>query len=204
MSSNHGARTALVLLKLLGILANVLIITHAGRRRTLALSMAALAVVAGAVATAHVVRAPSHVQAAVVVLWMLVFELCAITLFILPGELYPTVVRGAGLALCYTCGRMGAFAAPFLNRIHSEDMKGLLHVRRGGRAAALLRTDGAGVAGDDAAAAGQHDAGPGGGKVAAALSPEDRARRGQAEATQEWRVRHLRERPDGVEAGGWK
>ncbi|KAK8767760.1 hypothetical protein V5799_005459 [Amblyomma americanum] len=134
MRSNHGARLALLLLKLPGTIVNVIIIKYAGRRRTLSLSMITMAPVAGALAIGHTVRAPGYFLAALVVVWMLVFDLFAVTLFILTAELYPTVVRGAGLAFSYTCGRVGAFIAPFLNEIHSSDMKGLMYAV----AAALL------------------------------------------------------------------
>ncbi|KAK8774341.1 hypothetical protein V5799_011129 [Amblyomma americanum] len=134
MRYNHGAQIALVLLRLPAIIMNVIIITYAGRRRTLSLSLIIMAVVTGALAIGHTVRAPGYVLAAFMVVSMLLFDLCAVTLFILTAELYPTVVRGAGLAFSYMCGCMGCVIAPFLNEIHSSDMKGLMYAV----AAALL------------------------------------------------------------------
>ncbi|XP_077508562.1 solute carrier family 22 member 7-like [Amblyomma americanum] len=134
MRSNHWAQIALVLLRLAAIIMNVIVITYAGRRRTLSLSLIIMAVVTGALAIGHTVRAPGYVLAALIVVWMLLWDLCAVTLFILTAELYPTVVRGAGLAFSYTCGCVGCFIAPFLNEIQSADMKGLMYAT----AAALL------------------------------------------------------------------
>ncbi|XP_077508564.1 solute carrier family 22 member 7-like [Amblyomma americanum] len=127
MRSSHGTQIALVLLRLPAIIVNVIIITDAGRRRTLSLNLIIMAVVNAALAIGHSVRAPGYVLAALVVVWMVLFDLCAVTLFILTAELYPMLVRGAGLSFSYTCGCVGCVIAPLLNEIQSADIKSLVY-----------------------------------------------------------------------------
>ncbi|XP_077557230.1 organic anion transporter 3-like [Haemaphysalis longicornis] len=47
------------------------------------------------------------------------------TLFAFSAELYPTVVRGAGVGFCYVSGHMGAMVGPFLNDVHSAELRGV-------------------------------------------------------------------------------
>ncbi|KAH7944914.1 hypothetical protein HPB49_001732 [Dermacentor silvarum] len=134
MRTNLTARMVLIVLKLPGVLVEVPVITHAGRRRSLALSMVVMSVLALALSGAHAFSAPDGLLAALTVSWLLAFDLCAITIFVFSAELYPTVMRGAGVGLCYAFGRMGAFVAPFVNEIRSAKMKGVAYAV----AAALL------------------------------------------------------------------
>ncbi|KAH6919866.1 hypothetical protein HPB50_029147 [Hyalomma asiaticum] len=127
MRTNHLARAVLVVLRLPAIMMGVPFITYAGRRRSLALSMFAMSLLALALSGVHAFGAREGLLAAVTVSWLLVFDVFAITMFIISSELYPTVVRGSGFGLCYTFGRMGAVVAPFVNEIKSGEMKGVAY-----------------------------------------------------------------------------
>ncbi|KAH8028687.1 hypothetical protein HPB51_018111 [Rhipicephalus microplus] len=117
----------------------------------------ALSVLSLAQALIHVLRAPDHLLAGVVVSSMLVFDMCLIALYLFSAELYPTVVRVTGLAFGYASGRLGT-ARVHLRRRHQPGRTQGSSLRRGSRAAAVLGRDGDGAAGDHSAAAGQHDA----------------------------------------------
>lgn len=58
-------------------------------------------------------------------MWLLVFEFTVTMLFAFSAELYPTLVRGAGVGFCYVSGRMGAVVGPFLNDVPSAELRGV-------------------------------------------------------------------------------
>ncbi|KAH6925609.1 hypothetical protein HPB50_007990 [Hyalomma asiaticum] len=134
MHGNAVARAVLTSLKLTGILVDVHIITRAGRRRTLAFSMVALSAMSLALALVYLLQAPDELLIGVVVSSLLVFDMCVISMFLISAELYPTVVRAAGLAFGYGCGRLGTFVSPFITDIRQAELKGAAY----GVAAALL------------------------------------------------------------------
>ncbi|KAH7951616.1 hypothetical protein HPB52_010919 [Rhipicephalus sanguineus] len=127
MRTNPMARTVLAVLKLPGMMINVPVITHAGRRMSLAFSMIVMSAIALMLSGAHVFHAPEVLLATVTVSSLLAFDLCAITLFIMSAELYPTVVRGAGVGLCYTFSLVGSAVAPLVDEIKSDGLKGAVY-----------------------------------------------------------------------------
>lgn len=134
MRTKRSARFVLTSLKLTCILVDVPIIMRAGRRRSLAFSMVALSALSIALALIHVLRAPDPLLVGVVVSSLLVFDMCLIALFLISAELYPTVVRAAGLAFGYASGLLGTFASTFVADIRQAELKGAVY----GVAAVLL------------------------------------------------------------------
>ncbi|KAK8771831.1 hypothetical protein V5799_024925 [Amblyomma americanum] len=134
MRTNETANQAHLLLLLPSILVNVPIVMRAGRRRSLALSMVCLSLLAAALGAAHIIHAPEQVQATITVSWLLVFSLSSIAMFVISAELYPTVLRGAGVSFCYACGRVGGLMAIIADVVLKDELRGATYIA----AAALL------------------------------------------------------------------
>nr|XP_037290944.1 solute carrier family 22 member 12-like [Rhipicephalus microplus] len=127
MRTSQGARTALVVLRLPCVVADVYVLTRNSRRLCLVFSMLSLAVVMGALSLAVSLDAADLVAAVLVTLALLVFDMSAISAFVLSAELYPTVLRGATFGVCYMSGRLGAQAAVFVNEIQSRPLRGVAY-----------------------------------------------------------------------------
>ncbi|XP_077557235.1 solute carrier family 22 member 12-like [Haemaphysalis longicornis] len=125
MRTSWVPRFSLLVLKIIELPFNVYMLRRIGRRLSLAYSMAALSVIIGCLAVVDVYRGSYTLHWGVTVLWLLVFEFTVTTLFAFSAELYPTVVRGAGVGFCYVSGRMGAMVGPFLNDVHSAELRGV-------------------------------------------------------------------------------
>ncbi|KAL1418959.1 hypothetical protein MTO96_005500 [Rhipicephalus appendiculatus] len=124
LRDNQGARAALVVLRLPCVVADVYVLTRNSRRLCLAFSMLALAIATGALSLAVAFGAADQVAAVLVVSALLIFDMSAISAFVLSAELYPTVLRGAAFGCCYMSGRLGALAALFVNEIQSLPLRG--------------------------------------------------------------------------------
>ncbi|KAH7972927.1 hypothetical protein HPB52_019014 [Rhipicephalus sanguineus] len=127
MRDNERARSALVVLRLPCVVADVYVLTRAGRRLSLAASMLALSVATGALSAVDALGAPDQLNAVVVVSGLLVFDMSAIAAFAFSAELYPTVLRGSALGCCYMSGYIGAFAASFISEIRSPPLRGAVY-----------------------------------------------------------------------------
>ncbi|XP_077557244.1 solute carrier family 22 member 7-like [Haemaphysalis longicornis] len=125
MRTSWVPRFSLLVLKIIELPFNVYVLRRIGRRLSLAYSMAALSVIIGCLAVVDVYRGSYALHWGVTVLWLLVFEFTVTTLFAFSAELYPTVVRGAGVGFCYVSGRMGAMVGPFLHDVHSAEWRGV-------------------------------------------------------------------------------
>ncbi|XP_077557239.1 solute carrier family 22 member 7-like [Haemaphysalis longicornis] len=123
MRASWVPRASLLVLRIIELPFNVYVLRRIGRRLSLAHSMAALSVVVGCLAVVDVYRGSYALHWGVTVLWLLVFEFTVTTLFAFSAELYPTVVRGAGVGFCYVSGRMGAIVGLFLNHVHSPELR---------------------------------------------------------------------------------
>ncbi|XP_050037966.2 solute carrier family 22 member 7-like [Dermacentor andersoni] len=134
MHADGAVRAVVALLKMTGILVDVPIIMRAGRRRSLAFGMVGLSALSLAMAAIHLLRAPHQLLVGVVVCSVLVFDLCAVAMFLISAELYPTVVRASGLAFGYACGRLGVLASSYLADLRPAELRGAAY----GFAAALL------------------------------------------------------------------
>ncbi|KAH9376558.1 hypothetical protein HPB48_008763 [Haemaphysalis longicornis] len=120
MRTSWVPRFALLALKIVQFPFNVYVLRRIGSRLSLVYSMAALSVIAG-------YRGQYAVDSGVTVSWLLVFEFTVTTLYAYSAALYPTVVRGAGVGLCYVSGRMGAIAGPFLNDVYTLHLRGVAY-----------------------------------------------------------------------------
>ncbi|KAH9378281.1 hypothetical protein HPB48_019533 [Haemaphysalis longicornis] len=171
MRTSWVPRSSLLALRIIELPFNVYVLRRIGRRLSLAYSMAALSVIIGCLAVVHVYRGSYALHWGVTVLWLLVFELTVTTLFAFSAELYPTVVRGAAVGLCYVSGRMGAIVGPFLNDVPSAELRGVAF-----SAVALLlmfpRVPGCLPARDDEAPASEHHGRHDGRQVEAALTAQ--------------------------------
>ncbi|XP_077557238.1 solute carrier family 22 member 7-like [Haemaphysalis longicornis] len=125
MRTSWVPRFSLLGLKIIELPFNVYVLRRIGCRLSLAYSMAALSVIIGCLAVLDVYRGSYALHWGVTVLWLLVFEFTVTTLFTFSAELYPTVVRGAGVGFCYLSGRMGAMVGPFLNDVHSAELRAM-------------------------------------------------------------------------------
>ncbi|XP_077557248.1 solute carrier family 22 member 7-like [Haemaphysalis longicornis] len=125
MRTSWVPRSSLLAMRIIELPLNVYVLRRIGRRLSLAYSMAALSVIIGCLAVVDVYRGSYALHGGVTVLWLLVFEFTATTLFAFSAELYPTVVRGAGVGFCYVSGRMGAIVGPFLNDVPTAELQGV-------------------------------------------------------------------------------
>ncbi|XP_077534333.1 solute carrier family 22 member 4-like [Haemaphysalis longicornis] len=120
-------RFALLALKIVQFPFNVYALRRIGSRLSLSYSVAALSIVAGSLAVVDVYRGPYALESGVTVAWLLVFEFTVVSVFAFSAELFPTVVRGAGVGLCYLSGRLGAMAGPFLNEVSSLNLRSVAY-----------------------------------------------------------------------------
>ncbi|KAH7948579.1 hypothetical protein HPB51_028489 [Rhipicephalus microplus] len=127
MRTSQGARAALVVLRLPCVMADVYVLTRNSRRLCLVFSMLSLAIVMGTLSLAVSLDAADLVAAVLVTLALLIFDMSAISAFVLSAELYPTVLRGATFGVCYMSGRLGALAAVFVNEIQSRPLRGVAY-----------------------------------------------------------------------------
>ncbi|KAH9365933.1 hypothetical protein HPB48_012203 [Haemaphysalis longicornis] len=128
LAGNLVARTLLLLLRMPGLVGDVFILGRIGRRKSLVASMLALSAGTAALSVALVFFVDeAWLARSLIVLNLLLFDLSAVTVFTYSAELYPTVLRGAGLGLCYSCGRVGALLTPFFNDMMSLVAKGMLY-----------------------------------------------------------------------------
>ncbi|KAL3188564.1 hypothetical protein MRX96_022572 [Rhipicephalus microplus] len=127
MRTTQGARAALVVLRLPCVMADVYVLTRNSRRLCLVFSMLSLAIAMGALSLAVSLDATDLVAAVLVTLALLIFDMSAISAFVLSAELYPTMLRGATFGVCYMSGRLGALAAVFVNEIQSRPLRGVAY-----------------------------------------------------------------------------
>ncbi|KAH9376716.1 hypothetical protein HPB48_013307 [Haemaphysalis longicornis] len=127
MRTSWVPRFALLALKIVQFPFNVYALRRIGSRLSLSYSVAALSIVAGSLAVVDVYRGPYALESGVTVAWLLVFEFTVVSVFAFSAELFPTVVRGAGVGLCYLSGRLGAMAGPFLNEVSSLNLRSVAY-----------------------------------------------------------------------------
>ncbi|KAL3188572.1 hypothetical protein MRX96_022578 [Rhipicephalus microplus] len=127
MRTSQGARAALVVSRLPCVVADVYVLTRKSTRLCLVFSMLSLAIVMGALSLAVSLDTTDLVAAVLVTLALLVFDMSAISAFVLSAELYPTMLRGATFGVCYMSGRLGALAAVFVNEIQSRPLRGVAY-----------------------------------------------------------------------------
>ncbi|XP_077557236.1 solute carrier family 22 member 7-like [Haemaphysalis longicornis] len=125
MRTSWVPRSSLLALRIIELPFNVYVLRRIGRRLSLAYSMVALSLIIACLAVVDVYRGSYALHWGVTVLWLLVFEFTSTTLFGFSAELYPTVVRGAGVGFCYVSGRIGAIVGPFLNDVPSAELQGV-------------------------------------------------------------------------------